>query len=96
MQIFNTAFVTFFPVTPDNMGSSTVVNSRFNNWPDKKKLFQMSHNKNINNKYLKTIFIRKESPINKILALPRLIKEIYKYLGKSKNVVNNYVNFLDS
>ena len=35
-----TAFVTFFPIKPDAMGSSTVVNSRFNNWPYKKKFFK--------------------------------------------------------
>ena len=45
-----TAFVTFFPIKPDAMGSSTAVNSRFNNWPFKKKIFQISHLKKINNK----------------------------------------------
>ncbi len=84
MNKFKTAFVAFFPVVPDNMGSSTVVYSRFNTWPNNKKLFQLSHKKNINNKYLKTIFIKKENPINKILALPNLILNIYKYLNKSK------------
>ena len=33
-----TAFVTFFPIKPNNMGSSAVVNSRFENWPKKKKI----------------------------------------------------------
>ena len=45
-----TAFVTFFPIIPNNMGSSEVVNSRFFYWPNNKKLFQISHLKNINNK----------------------------------------------
>ena len=44
---------------PNNMGSSTVVNSRFKNWP-KKKIFQISHIKKINNKNIKTIFIKKK------------------------------------
>ena len=52
-----TAFATFFPIIPDNMGSSAVINSRFKSWPNKKKLFQISHVKKINNKDIKTIFI---------------------------------------
>ena len=85
MLKFRTAFVTFFPVIPDNMGSSTVINSRFKNWPNKKKIFQISHIKKINNKTLKTIFIKKETPINKIINLPKLIFEIIKFLKNSKN-----------
>ena len=80
-----TAFATFFPIIPDNMGSSAVINSRFKSWPNKKKLFQISHVKKINNKDIKTIFIKKESPINKIIKLPKLIFEIFKFLKKSKN-----------
>ena len=30
----------FFPIKPDTMGSSAVINSRFNNWPLKKKFFK--------------------------------------------------------
>ena len=80
-----TAFVTFFPILPNNMGSSTVVNSRYKSWPKTKKLFQISHIKKINNKKIKTIFIKKETPINKILKLPQLIIEIYKFIKPSKN-----------
>ena len=79
-----TAFATFFPIIPDNMGSSAVINSRFKSWPNKKKLFQISHVKKINNKDIKTIFINKESPINKIIKLPKLIFEIFKFLNNSK------------
>ena len=50
-----TAFVTFFPIMPNNMGSSTVVNSRFKSWPKKKKLFLISHIKKINNKKIKIL-----------------------------------------
>ena len=82
---FKTAFVTFFPIIPDNMGSSAVINSRFKSWPNEKRLFQISHVKKINNKDIKTIFIRKESPINKIIKLPELIFKIFKFLEKSKN-----------
>ena len=82
-----TAFVTFFPIMPNNMGSSTVVNSRFKSWPKKKKLFQISHIKKINNKNIKTILIRKETPIHKIIKLPKLIFEIYKYLKLHKNKI---------
>ena len=85
MIINKSAFVTFFPIMPNNMGSSTVVNSRFKSWPKKKKLFQISHIKKINNNNIKTIFIKKETPINKILNLPKLIFNIYKYLRFSKN-----------
>ena len=80
-----TAFVTFFPIMPNNMGSSAVVNSRFNSWPQKKRVFQISHIKKISNKNIKTIYIKKENPINKILKLPQLIFEIYKYIKFSKN-----------
>ena len=80
-----TAFVTFFPIIPNNMGSSTVVNSRFKSWPDKKRIFQISHIKKINNKNIKTILIKKETPIWKILKLPELITKIYKYIKNSKN-----------
>tara|TARA_Y100001935_G_scaffold253109_1_gene258490 strand:- start:7371 stop:8480 length:1110 start_codon:yes stop_codon:yes gene_type:complete len=80
-----TAFVTFFPIMPNNMGSSTVVNSRFSHWPKKKRLFQISHIKKINNKNITTIFIKKETPINKIFKLPELIFKIYKYVQHSKN-----------
>jgi len=85
MLKFKTAFVSFFPIIPDNTGSSTVVNSRFKNWPNKKKLFQISHIKKINNRTFKTIFIKKETPINKIINLPKLIFEIIKFLKKTKN-----------
>ena len=54
-----TAFVTFFPIMPNNMGSSAVVNSRFNSWPKQKKNFQISHINKIDNKDIKTIFIKK-------------------------------------
>ena len=80
-----TAFVTFFPIKPNNMGSSTVVNSRFKSWPNRKKIFQISHLKKINNKNIKTIFIKKENPVNKILSLPKLIFEVYRYMKSSKN-----------
>ena len=80
-----TAFVSFFPIIPNNMGSSTVVNSRFKSWPDEKRIFQISHIKKINNKNTETIFIKKETPIYKILKLPELITKIYKYLRNSKN-----------
>jgi len=80
-----TAFVTFFPIIPNNMGSSAVVNSRFKCWPNRKKIFQISHLKNINNKHIKTIFINKEKPINKIIKLPKLIFEIHNYIKNSKN-----------
>jgi len=85
MLKYKTAFVTFFPVIPDNMGSSAVINSRFKNWPDVKKLFQISHIKEINNNKINTIFIKRESPLNKIIKLPELIFKIFQFLKKSKN-----------
>ncbi len=87
MTEVKTAFVAFFPVIPNNMGSSTVVNSRFKYWPSEKKLFQLSHLKKINNSKIKTIFLKKESPILKILLLPKLILEIYLYLKNSKKKI---------
>lgn len=85
MYNFKTAFVTFFPIIPDNMGSSTVINSRFKNWPNKKKLFQISHIKNVDTNSIKTIFIKKETPLYKIINLPKLIFEIFNFLKNSKN-----------
>ena len=82
-----TAFVTFFPIKPDTMGSSNVVNSRFNFWPNKKKIFQISHIKQINNQNLETIYIKKEKPIFKILKLPRLILSINLYLKSTKKKI---------
>ena len=87
MKKFKTAFITFFPVVPDNMGSSTVINSRFYSWPSKKKIFQLSHVKNLNNKNLKTVFIKKENPLSKIIYLPKLINEVLKYLRNIKKKV---------
>ena len=84
MKNTKTAFITFFPAVPDNMGSSTVVNSRFKSWPSQKKLFQLSHIRKINNKNTKTIFIRKENPLNKILSLPKLICSVFMYLKNSR------------
>lgn len=87
MKNTKTAFITFFPVVPDNMGSSTVVNSRFKSWPSEKKLFQLSHIKKINNKNIKTILIRKEKALNKILSLPKLICSVFLYLKNSKKKI---------
>ena len=84
MKKNKTAFVTFFPVRPDTMGSSTVVNSRFDCWPFEKRIFQISHLKRIFNKNLETIHIKKESPINKIIKLPEVIFRINRYLKNSK------------
>ena len=53
-------------------------------WPSGKKLFQLSHVKKINNNKIKTIFLKKESPILKIILLPKLILEIFFYLKNSK------------
>ena len=82
-----TAFVTFFPIKPDTMGSSAVVNSRFDNWPYDKKIFQMSHLKKINNRKVETIYIKRESPINKIIKLTELIFKVICYLRKSKKKI---------
>ena len=83
MNKSRSAFVTFFPIKPDAMGSSAVVNSRFNNWPYKKKIFQISHVHNINNQNIETAYIKKESPFNKIKKLPEIIYKINRYLKKS-------------
>ena len=87
MSKSRTAFVTFFPIQPDNMGSSAVVNSRFTHWPYEKKLFQISHTKKIITRSIHTIFIKKEKPIYKILSLPYMTIKIFEYLKKSKNKI---------
>tara|TARA_Y100000590_G_scaffold80150_1_gene88982 strand:+ start:961 stop:2058 length:1098 start_codon:yes stop_codon:yes gene_type:complete len=88
MKNKKTAFISFFPIMPDNMGSSAVINARFKSWPNKKKIFQISHVKKINNKYIETIFIKKENALYKIFSLPKLIFKIYGYL-KDNN--SNYI-----
>ena len=90
MKNNKTAFVTFFPIKPDTMGSSAVVNSRFTNWPNYKKIFHISHLGKINNSKIETIHIKKETPINKILKLPEIILKIQNYLKNSKK--KNYSN----
>ena len=87
MDKIKTAFVTFFPIKPDNMGSSAVVNSRYNSWPYKKKAFQISHMQKINNRNIETIFIKKENPINKILKLPEVIFRVLQFLKKAKKKI---------
>ena len=82
-----TAFVTFFPVVPNNMGSSEVVNSRFKFWPGTKRLFQISHLSTKNPNNIQSIYISKEKPIYKILKLPIIIGEIVKYLKDAKNKI---------
>lgn len=84
MDNIKTAFVTFFPIKPDAMGSSAVVNSRFKYWPYKKKIFQISHVKKINKPDIKTIFIHVEKPIFKILKLPEMIFQISQYFKNTK------------
>lgn len=87
MSNIKTAFVTFFPIKPNNMGSSAVVNDRFKSWPKNKKIFQITHLKNIQNTKIKSIVISKETPINKILKLPEIIFNIYYYLRSAKNKI---------
>ena len=85
MKKNKTAFVTFFPIIPNSMGSSEVVNSRFFHWHNEKKLFQISHLKNINNNKIETVSIKTEKPINKIFKLPELIYKVRGYLQDAQN-----------
>ena len=87
MDKIKTAFVTFFPIKPDTMGSSAVVNSRYDSWPYKKKAFQISHVRRIDNQNIETIFIKKENPINKILKLPEIIFKVLRFLKKAKKKI---------
>ncbi|WP_440930819.1 hypothetical protein, partial [Candidatus Pelagibacter sp.] len=87
MYRIKTAFVTFFPVVPNNMGSSEVVTSRFKFWPGAKRLFQISHLSTKNPKNIQSINISKEKPFYKILKLPILINEILKYFKDAKNKI---------
>ena len=89
MKQKRTAFITFFPIRPDNMGSSTVINSRFNSWPSEKKIFQLSHLNKYVGSNIETFQIKKENPYNKIINLHRIIFGAYKYLksGKKKFLV---------
>ena len=68
-----TAFICFFPVYPTNMGSAEVVRSLSLCWPGEKKIFQISHLKNIQNRKCETIKINKEKPISKIFNIPKMV-----------------------
>ena len=87
MNKSRSAFITFFPIKPDTMGSSAVVNSRFDAWPYPKKIFQISHVQKINSKKIETIFIKRERPLYKILSLPKMIVKVYKYIKGSKKKI---------
>ena len=54
MDQLKTAFVSFFSIIPDTNGSAAMTNNRFKNWPNKKKLFQLSHFRK--KKYKKSLF----------------------------------------
>ena len=87
MDKIRTAFITFFPIKPDAMGSSAVINSRYNSWPFRKKIFQISHVKKINDKNIESFFINREHPFYKILKLPELIFKINRFLKKSQKKI---------
>tara|TARA_A100001011_G_C14312961_1_gene846526 strand:+ start:128 stop:1204 length:1077 start_codon:yes stop_codon:yes gene_type:complete len=80
-----TAFITFFPINTNNMGSSTVINSRYKSWPQKKKIFQLSHINCFKSRDIETIYIKKETPFNKLINLHRIINSAYKFLRKGKS-----------
>jgi len=82
-----TAFVAFYAVYPSNMGSSEVSSSFFETWKGKKKIFQISHLKNINNKIINTQFIIREKPIYKILKIIPLVKKIRQFLLKNQKPI---------
>lgn len=84
-----TAFLSFFPVFPTNMGSAEVVRSLFINWPGKKKIFQISHLEKINTKSIFTMKIFFEKPILKIIAIPFVLINILFFLhnGRKKVIV---------
>lgn len=80
-----TAFVAFYTVYPSNMGSSEVSSSFFETWSGEKKIFQISHQKKINNKKIYTCFIKKETPLYKISKIFKLVLQIKKYFRNSAN-----------
>ena len=90
MNKSKTAFVSFFSIFPDTNGSASMTNNRFNNWPKEKKLFQLSHLKGKNTKNICSIYIGKETPLKKIINLPKIIFKIYDYL---KNVKKRVIIF---
>ncbi len=85
MRTYKTAFVSFFSIIPNTSGATSMTNNRFRHWPFKKKLFQLSQIKRKNTKKICSIFLRKETPLNKIIKLPEIIFKIYSYLKNSKN-----------
>lgn len=80
-----TAFVAFYTVYPSNMGSSEVSSSFFETWSGEKKIFQISHQKKINNKKIYTCFIKKETPLYKISKIFQLVLQVKKYFHNSIN-----------
>ncbi len=73
------AIVTFFDSYPPKTGSGRVCFDFFLSWPiKKKKFFQLSEKKIINNN-IETIIIKKNKPIFKILKILNIISRIKKY-----------------
>ena len=66
------------------MGSSAVINSRYNSWPYKKKFFKYLMLKKLTIKIFETIFINREKPFYKIFKLPELIFKINRFLKNLK------------
>lgn len=88
MKNKKTAFITFFPIKPNTMGSSAVINARYDSWFSQKKIFQLSHLNNYKNKNIETIYIKRESPFYKIINLHKIILAAYRYLNNGgKNIL---------
>ena len=81
------AIVTFFDSYPPKTGSGRVCFDFFLSWPIKrKKLFQFSQRKTVN-KNIKSIIIKKNKPIFKILKIFNMILSVKKYFQNEKKKI---------
>ena len=80
--------VAFFPVYPVTFGSSVVVESFFGSLKNKSKmLFQVSDQKKKLSKYIKSVIIKKNNKLSKLLSVIKLIFLVISEIKKSKKTI---------
>lgn len=83
-------FISYYNSYPITSGSSAVTTSLFNSWPNKKKLFLMNHEKDINKKNIHNFKILSNNSIIKIISLFPYLLFIY---FKIRNIKVKYIIF---
>ena len=90
MTIKKTIFISFYNSYPITSGASAVTTSTFLNWPGKKILFQLNHEKNKGRNDIHNYKIPNNSPLTKFFFL---ISFAFFILRKTKNEKISYIVF---